>query len=158
MTLIRPLLACLLLPLASLIAPAASAAITQDDLLPVDEAFVLTATAPAEYPVRLSSFSFPQSEVSHADPCERSGGAGCGHPARVFIIMELRRGWSGDGLALSRDFTTARIDSRNFLVLNERRTALFPRPHRRGPVEARTESPEATEARVISAPSQARPR
>ena len=47
MTLIRPLLACLLLPLASLIAPAASAAITQDDLLPVDEAFVLTATAPA---------------------------------------------------------------------------------------------------------------
>ena len=47
MTLIRSLLACLLLPLASLIAPAASAAITQDDLLPVDEAFVLTATAPA---------------------------------------------------------------------------------------------------------------
>ena len=46
MTLIRTLLACLL-PLASLIAPAASAAITQDDLLPVDEAFVLTATAPA---------------------------------------------------------------------------------------------------------------
>ncbi len=45
MTPIRPLLACLLL-LASLIAPAASAAITQDDLLPVDEAFVLTATAP----------------------------------------------------------------------------------------------------------------
>ena len=45
MTLIRTLLACLL-PLASLIAPAASAAITQDDLLPVDEAFVLTATAP----------------------------------------------------------------------------------------------------------------
>ena len=46
MTLIRILLACLL-PLASLIAPAASAAITQDDLLPVDEAFVLTAAAPA---------------------------------------------------------------------------------------------------------------
>ncbi|WP_334180551.1 protein-disulfide reductase DsbD [Pseudoxanthomonas sp.] len=46
MTLIRTLFACLLLPLASLIAPAASAAITQDDLLPVDEAFVLTATAP----------------------------------------------------------------------------------------------------------------
>ncbi|MBD9470254.1 protein-disulfide reductase DsbD [Pseudoxanthomonas sp. PXM01] len=45
MTLIRSLLACLLLPLASLVAPAASAAITQDDLLPVDEAFVLTATA-----------------------------------------------------------------------------------------------------------------
>ncbi|PZQ23720.1 MAG: cytochrome C biogenesis protein, partial [Stenotrophomonas acidaminiphila] len=45
MTPIRTLFACLLL-LASLIAPAASAAITQDDLLPVDEAFVLTATAP----------------------------------------------------------------------------------------------------------------
>ncbi|MDR7069847.1 thiol:disulfide interchange protein DsbD [Pseudoxanthomonas japonensis] len=47
MTLIRTLFTCLLLPFASLIAPAASAAITQDDLLPVDEAFVLTATAPA---------------------------------------------------------------------------------------------------------------
>jgi thiol:disulfide interchange protein len=46
MTLTRFLLACLL-PLASLIAPAASAAIAQDDLLPVDDAFVLTATAPA---------------------------------------------------------------------------------------------------------------
>jgi thiol:disulfide interchange protein len=46
MTLIRPLLACLLLSFASLMPPAASAAITQDDLLPVDEAFVLTATAP----------------------------------------------------------------------------------------------------------------
>jgi thiol:disulfide interchange protein len=45
MTLIRTLFACLL-PLASLIAPPASAAITQDDLLPVDEAFVLTAAAP----------------------------------------------------------------------------------------------------------------
>ncbi|MBA3930626.1 MAG: cytochrome C biogenesis protein [Xanthomonas sp.] len=47
MTLIRTLFTCLLLPFASLIAPTASAAITQDDLLPVDEAFVLTATAPA---------------------------------------------------------------------------------------------------------------
>ncbi|HEV7269360.1 protein-disulfide reductase DsbD [Pseudoxanthomonas sp.] len=45
MTLIRISFACLL-SLASLIAPAASAAITQDDLLPVDEAFVLTAAAP----------------------------------------------------------------------------------------------------------------
>ena len=47
MTPIRTLPALLLLFLASLLAPAASAAITQDDLLPVDEAFVLTATAPA---------------------------------------------------------------------------------------------------------------
>ncbi len=47
MTPIRTLPAFLLLFLASLLAPAASAAITQDDLLPVDEAFVLTATAPA---------------------------------------------------------------------------------------------------------------
>ena len=47
MTPIRPLLACLLLSLASLMSSAASAAITQDELLPVDEAFVLTATAPA---------------------------------------------------------------------------------------------------------------
>ena len=47
MTPIRTLLALLLLCLASLLAPAASAAITQDDLLPVDDAFVLTATAPA---------------------------------------------------------------------------------------------------------------
>ena len=47
MTPIRTLSALLLLFLASLLAPAASAAITQDDLLPVDEAFVLTATAPA---------------------------------------------------------------------------------------------------------------
>ena len=45
MTPIRTLPALLLLFLASLLAPAASAAITQDDLLPVDEAFVLTATA-----------------------------------------------------------------------------------------------------------------
>lgn len=47
MTPIRTLPALLLLFLASLLAPPASAAITQDDLLPVDEAFVLTATAPA---------------------------------------------------------------------------------------------------------------
>ena len=47
MTPIRTLPTLLLLFLASLLAPAASAAITQDDLLPVDEAFVLTATAPA---------------------------------------------------------------------------------------------------------------
>jgi thiol:disulfide interchange protein len=47
MTPIRTLLACLLLSLASLVAPTASAAITQDDLLPVDEAFVLSASAPA---------------------------------------------------------------------------------------------------------------
>lgn len=47
MTPIRTLLAFLLLSLASLLAPVASAAITQDDLLPVDDAFVLTATAPA---------------------------------------------------------------------------------------------------------------
>lgn len=47
MTPIRTLPALLLLFLASLLAPAASAAITQDDLLPVDEAFVPTATAPA---------------------------------------------------------------------------------------------------------------
>lgn len=47
MTPIRTLLALLLLSLASLLAPVASAAITQDDLLPVDDAFVLTATAPA---------------------------------------------------------------------------------------------------------------
>ncbi|PPJ43080.1 MULTISPECIES: protein-disulfide reductase DsbD [unclassified Pseudoxanthomonas] len=47
MTPIRTLLAFLLLFLVSLLAPAASAAITQDDLLPVDDAFVLTATAPA---------------------------------------------------------------------------------------------------------------
>ena len=47
MTPIRSLFACLLLSFASLTAPSASAAITQDDLLPVDEAFVLTATAPA---------------------------------------------------------------------------------------------------------------
>ncbi|WP_448243194.1 protein-disulfide reductase DsbD family protein [Pseudoxanthomonas mexicana] len=47
MTPIRTLPALLLLFLASLLAPAASAAITQDDLLPVDEAFALTATAPA---------------------------------------------------------------------------------------------------------------
>ena len=46
MTPIRTLPALLLLFLASLLAPAASAAITQDDLLPVDEAFVLTASAP----------------------------------------------------------------------------------------------------------------
>ena len=46
MTPIRTLPAFLLLFLASLLAPAASAAITQDDLLPVDEAFVLTASAP----------------------------------------------------------------------------------------------------------------
>ncbi|WP_296281955.1 protein-disulfide reductase DsbD [Pseudoxanthomonas sp.] len=46
MTPIRALLSLLLLSLTSLLAPAASAAITQDDLLPVDEAFVLTATAP----------------------------------------------------------------------------------------------------------------
>ncbi|WP_447940701.1 protein-disulfide reductase DsbD family protein [Pseudoxanthomonas mexicana] len=47
MTPIRTLLALLLLSLASLLVPVASAAITQDDLLPVDDAFVLTATAPA---------------------------------------------------------------------------------------------------------------
>lgn len=47
MTLIRSLFASLLLSFASLTAPAASAAITQDDLLPVDEAFALTATAPS---------------------------------------------------------------------------------------------------------------
>ena len=41
MTPIRTLPAFLLLFLASLLAPAAWAAITQDDLLPVDEAFVL---------------------------------------------------------------------------------------------------------------------
>ena len=46
MTPIRTLPAILLLFLASLLAPAAWAAITQDDLLPVDEAFVLTASAP----------------------------------------------------------------------------------------------------------------
>ena len=46
MTLIRTLLAFLLLPLAALTAQPA-AAITQDDLLPVDEAFVLTASAPS---------------------------------------------------------------------------------------------------------------
>lgn len=46
MTLIRALPA-LLLFLIGLFAPPASAAITQDDLLPVDEAFVLTATAPS---------------------------------------------------------------------------------------------------------------
>ena len=46
MTPIRTLPAFLLLFLASLLAPAASAALTQDDLLPVDEAFVLTASAP----------------------------------------------------------------------------------------------------------------
>ncbi len=46
MTPIRTLFARLLLPLAALVAPAASAAITQDDLLPVDDAFVLTASAP----------------------------------------------------------------------------------------------------------------
>ena len=43
---IRTLFARLLLPLGVLVAPAASAAITQDDLLPVDDAFVLTASAP----------------------------------------------------------------------------------------------------------------
>ncbi|KRA50807.1 protein-disulfide reductase DsbD [Pseudoxanthomonas sp. Root630] len=47
MTPIRALLALLLLSLASLLAPAASAAITQDDLLPVDDAFMLTVSAPA---------------------------------------------------------------------------------------------------------------
>ncbi|SDR04483.1 Thiol:disulfide interchange protein DsbD [Pseudoxanthomonas sp. CF385] len=46
MTPIRTLFARLLLPLAVLVAPAASAAITQDDLLPVDDAFVLTVSAP----------------------------------------------------------------------------------------------------------------
>lgn len=46
MTPIRALLSLVLLSLTALLAPAASAAITQDDLLPVDEAFVLTATAP----------------------------------------------------------------------------------------------------------------
>jgi thiol:disulfide interchange protein len=47
MTLIRTLFAFLAVSLLAVVAPAASAAITQDDLLPVDEAFVLTATAPA---------------------------------------------------------------------------------------------------------------
>jgi len=47
MTPTRALFACLLLPLAALLPPPAAAAITQDDLLPVDEAFVLTASAPA---------------------------------------------------------------------------------------------------------------
>jgi thiol:disulfide interchange protein DsbD len=52
MTLIRTLLAFLLLPLAALAAPPA-AAITQDDLLPVDEAFVLTASAPSRDRIEL---------------------------------------------------------------------------------------------------------
>ncbi len=46
MTLTRTLSTFLLLFLTALLAPAAAAAVTQDDLLPVDEAFVLTASAP----------------------------------------------------------------------------------------------------------------